>query len=77
MKEEVKERIREQRRLMRKEVEKLKREFIKKEGKWREKREDMMSCILKLEKRVEVGKEEGREGEQGGKGRESGGECGD
>lgn len=31
MKEEVKERIREQRRLMRKEVEKLKREFIKKE----------------------------------------------
>lgn len=53
MKEEVKERIREQRRLMRKEVEKLKREFIKKEGKWREKRKDMMSCILKLEKRVE------------------------
>lgn len=33
MKEEVKERIREQRRLMRKEIEKLKREFIKKEGK--------------------------------------------
>lgn len=32
MKEEVKERIREQRRLMRKEVQKLKREFIKKKG---------------------------------------------
>jgi len=65
MMEEVKKGLREQGRLMRVEVEELRRECREREGKWNEEREKLVSCIKGLERKVE---ELERNRERGGKG---------
>ncbi|CAL1672140.1 unnamed protein product [Lasius platythorax] len=53
MKEEVKEGIKEQGRLMREEIEKLRKEFREGERKWREEKEEMRNYIKGLEGKLE------------------------